>query len=196
MRTRSSGSADEDDTDEASPAEPARRQSEGDGRKRSFTTAKYDGARHSDTLDRRKVEKSNPSLPMLHNAWKPPAGMHGASEKGLQTLDPLAQDTTTIRMPEAQIRRRSRARNPWACSLLTITTTILSLVFLLSIFHSFAKRQLDPKGCEMCMMSPAYAKFSDFDTEHTRFASKYSLYLYREGGIDEDTMVSEPRVMV
>lgn len=41
------------------------------------------------------------------------------------------------------------------------------------------------------MMRPAFAKFSDFDTEHTRFASKYSLYLYREGGIDEDTMVSE-----
>ena len=42
------------------------------------------------------------------------------------------------------------------------------------------------------MMRPAFAKYSDFDTEHTRFASKYSLYLYREGGIDEDTMVSKP----
>ena len=39
-------------------------------------------------------------------------------------------------------------------------------------------------------MRPAYAKFSDFDTEHTRFASKYSLYLYREGGVDEDTRAS------
>jgi pimeloyl-ACP methyl ester carboxylesterase len=38
-------------------------------------------------------------------------------------------------------------------------------------------------------MRPAFTRFSDFDTEHTRFASKYSLYLYREGGVDEDTRV-------
>lgn len=38
-------------------------------------------------------------------------------------------------------------------------------------------------------MSPAFAKLSDFDTEHTRFASKYSTYLYREQGVDEDIKV-------
>lgn len=191
MRTRSSGSTDEDDTDEVSPAERTARQSKGDGRKRSFTSAKFDGSRHLDTLDRRKIEKSNSSLPVQHNAWEPPPGIHGPAEKDLQALDldPLGQDITAAKMLEAQTRRRSRARNPWASSLLTITTTFLSLVFLLSVLHSFSKRQLDPKGCEMCMMSPAYAKLSDFDTEHTRFASKYSLYLYREGGIDEDTKV-------
>ena len=196
MRTRSSGLTDEDETDEVSPAEAARRPSDGDGRKRSFTSAKHDGSRHSDALDRRKGEKSSPSLPVLHNAWKPSPGIHAASEMGLQTLEPLGQDTPTASMPEARTRRRSKARNPWACSLLTITTTFLSLLFLLSIFHSFTTRQLDPKGCEMCMMSPAYAKLSDFDTEHTRFASKYSLYLYREGGIDEDTKAGGPRPVV
>ena len=41
----------------------------------------------------------------------------------------------------------------------------------------------------MSYMRPAFARFSDFDTEHTRFASKYSLYMYREGGVDEDTRV-------
>lgn len=41
----------------------------------------------------------------------------------------------------------------------------------------------------MSYMRAAFAKFDDFDTEHTRFATKYSLYLYREGGIDEDTRV-------
>jgi len=30
-------------------------------------------------------------------------------------------------------------------------------------------------------MRPSFAKLTDFDTEHTRFASKYSVYLYREG---------------
>ena len=41
----------------------------------------------------------------------------------------------------------------------------------------------------MSYMRAMFAPFSDFDTEHTRFASKYSLYLYREGGVDEDTRV-------
>ncbi|BFZ59415.1 GPI inositol deacylase [Saitoella coloradoensis] len=35
-------------------------------------------------------------------------------------------------------------------------------------------------------MSPSYARLTSFDTEHTRFASKYSLYLYREQGVDID----------
>ncbi|KAF2456102.1 PGAP1-like protein-domain-containing protein [Lineolata rhizophorae] len=41
----------------------------------------------------------------------------------------------------------------------------------------------------MSYMRPGFVKFSDFDTEHTRFATKYSLHLYREGGIDEDVKV-------
>lgn len=46
----------------------------------------------------------------------------------------------------------------------------------------------------MSYMRPYFAKYSDFDTEHTRFATKYSLYLYREGGVDEDTRVSSPNL--
>ncbi|KAJ8124976.1 hypothetical protein O1611_g8665 [Lasiodiplodia mahajangana] len=41
----------------------------------------------------------------------------------------------------------------------------------------------------MSWMSPSFVHFSDFDTEHTRFASKYSLYLYREQGIDNGPKV-------
>ncbi|KAL2024000.1 hypothetical protein VTK56DRAFT_235 [Thermocarpiscus australiensis] len=41
----------------------------------------------------------------------------------------------------------------------------------------------------MSYMRPSYAKLNEFDTEHTRLASKYSLYLYREQGIDHDTKV-------
>jgi hypothetical protein len=47
----------------------------------------------------------------------------------------------------------------------------------------------------MSYMRPSFAKLSDFDTEHTRFASKYSVYLYREGMVDEDTKVWEPEPM-
>lgn len=37
----------------------------------------------------------------------------------------------------------------------------------------------------MSYMRPSYVRFSEFDTEHTRFATKYSLYLYREQGADD-----------
>jgi glycosylphosphatidylinositol deacylase len=42
----------------------------------------------------------------------------------------------------------------------------------------------------MSWMSPSFVRFSDFDTEHTRLASKYSLYLYREQGIENGPKVA------
>ncbi|EMC96434.1 hypothetical protein BAUCODRAFT_33785 [Baudoinia panamericana UAMH 10762] len=86
-------------------------------------------------------------------------------------------------------KQRARLRAPWACSLLTLAASACSILLLVVIVRSFLMLQLDPKGCAMSYMMPAFARFEDFDTEHTRFASKYSLYLYREGGVDEDTRV-------
>ena len=80
---------------------------------------------------------------------------------------------------------KSRTRSPWSCSLLTAITTATAVMFLLAVIHSAVTRQLDPQGCVMSRMSPTYIKLSGFDTEHTRFATKYSLYLYREEGVDE-----------
>lgn len=85
--------------------------------------------------------------------------------------------------------QRASLRGPWSCSLLTLATGAFSILLLFTIVRSFTTLQLDPKGCAMSYMMPSFARFSDFDTEHTRFASKYSLYLYREGGVDEDTRV-------
>jgi len=96
------------------------------------------------------------------------------------------QSTTNEKM-DILPPRRSRIRSPWSASLLTICVTALSLLLGYTIVNSFLSRQLDPKGCEMCRMAPSYARIHDFDTEHTRLASKYSLYLYREWGIDQDT---------
>jgi hypothetical protein len=86
-------------------------------------------------------------------------------------------------------RQRARLRSPWNCSRVTMLCTALSLLLLATIAQSFLGRQLDPKGCNMSYMLSAFAKYTDFDTEHTRFATKYSLYLYREAGIDQDTRV-------
>jgi len=58
------------------------------------------------------------------------------------------------------------------------------MAFLGLVAHSFLNLQRDAKGCRMSFMYPSYAKLSDFDTEHTRFATKYSLYLYREQKMD------------
>jgi hypothetical protein len=85
--------------------------------------------------------------------------------------------------------RRPQWKSPWAISLVALVASIIGIGFLFGVVHSSGARQIDPKGCRMSYMRPSYAKFSDFDTEHTRLASKYSLYLYREQGVDHDTKV-------
>ncbi|KAF2639697.1 GPI inositol-deacylase [Massarina eburnea CBS 473.64] len=101
-----------------------------------------------------------------------------------------AKDITHESMVEGHVARRwSRMRNPWAGSLYTLAATLLGFGALFLMAQSFLTRQLDTKGCEMSYMRPSFVKYDEFDTEHTRFASKYSLYLYREGMIDEDVRV-------
>lgn len=94
------------------------------------------------------------------------------------------------------VRRPPRARSPWAITFLTLSASLLGAVLLGLILKSLVTRQLDldPKGCRMSYMRPSYAHLSEFDTEHTRFASKYSLYLYREQGVDDETKVRSPGI--
>ncbi|KAH6997495.1 PGAP1-like protein-domain-containing protein [Ilyonectria sp. MPI-CAGE-AT-0026] len=80
--------------------------------------------------------------------------------------------------------RRFRRSSP--ISILVLLTSALGMALLFGILRSLVTRQLDPKGCRMSYMRPSYVHFSEFDTEHTRFATKYSLYLYREQGVDEE----------
>lgn len=111
-------------------------------------------------------------------------------ERARPAAGPPAKDITSDSMVEGQNSRwRLRLRNPWACSPFTLVTTLLGFAVLFLMAQSFLTRQLDTKGCQMSYMRPIFHKFDDFDTEHTRFASKYSLYLYREGGIDDDERV-------
>lgn len=86
--------------------------------------------------------------------------------------------------PERQRPRQAQFRSPWACSILTALTTLLALSFLFSMLRSFATLSRGADGCGVPMMAPSFLKIVDFDTEHTRFASKYNLYLYREQGVD------------
>jgi hypothetical protein len=66
-------------------------------------------------------------------------------------------------------------------------TTFFALAFLFSAVRSFTSRQVGGDGCGVPMMSPTFIRMLEFDTEHTRFASKYNLFLYREEGVDPYT---------
>jgi len=74
-------------------------------------------------------------------------------------------------------------------SMLALVTAALGIVVLSAILRSLVSHYVEPKGCRMSYMRPSYIHYSDFDTEHTRFATKYSLYLYREQGIDDESKV-------
>ncbi|KAI9279022.1 PGAP1-like protein-domain-containing protein [Umbelopsis sp. AD052] len=59
-----------------------------------------------------------------------------------------------------------------------------SFLLLLGMFWSFLFASRDPKLCEMSYSRPIYIEQLSFNTSWSRLAEKYSLYLYREGGID------------
>src|SRR5277367_4409406 len=207
MRRRSSGSSAEDVEDD--PATPANANLAsfpdwvgGKLKSKSDEIAKLQHpstpAAKKDTtqeLDRRKsTEKRSVtarSRRPSNTNWKPAEARNGSLEtdKGLHSTIitvPPVQGTAVDKMPDSRLHtRRSRFRNPWATSLLTLVTTALAVLSIFLISHSFLTRQLDPKGCRMSYMRPSFAKLKDFDTEHTRFASKYSVYLYREEMVDE-----------
>ncbi|EFW17609.1 GPI inositol-deacylase [Coccidioides posadasii str. Silveira] len=93
----------------------------------------------------------------------------------------LAMESST----ESHRLRRARTRNPWICSGLVLFVTVSALLILSIIVYSYQSLQVDPQGCRTPSMRPTYIKLVGFDSEHTRFASKYGLYLYRERGVDE-----------
>lgn len=101
------------------------------------------------------------------------------------------------KVPDSKgVLRRPRSRSPWAIGLLTLVTVAVGLGFIATILNSSVTRCLDVKGCVMSYMRPSYVKLSDFDTEHTRFGSKYSLYLYMELEVDEEAKVGWPTATV
>lgn len=212
MRRRSSGSpAEEEGDDSATNEDSINSSSERPGgcirdstsvndSKPLRTTTRPPIAQNTSELDRRKstdkrLSTARSRRPSNTN-WKPSesevVARNGQIEKSRSTIItvPSKEAIAGDKMPESrQNVRRPRLRSPWSCSVLTLVTTSLATLCLVAIIHSFLSRQLDTKGCRMSYMRPSFAKLSDFDTEHTRFASKYSVYLYREGMVDEDTKV-------
>ena len=172
-------------------------------------------------LDRRKGVDSRPSSSASARSrksasnlsWKPSTQPHSStsterlisstlfpqalhkSEKNAETGNGYDMGQASGSAP-SEAKRRILFRSPWAISLTTLASALVGLGFLALILNSLVTRQIDPKGCRMSYMRPSYAKLKDFDTEHTRFASKYSLYLYREQGIDDENKVGRFKLRI
>lgn len=108
------------------------------------------------------------------------------SPKPTAAMMPLASRELSFESsPDTSQRiRHHRLRSPWSISILALSTALAGVFFLLYIAHSFVNRPVGADGCQVPMMSPTYLRMIGFDAEHTRFASKYNLYLYREEGVD------------
>ena len=168
-----------------------------------------DGSRSDESHASLSVDASdNPRAdhaPILHRAdskarrsRRAKAAWHADSPPKVAATDKevleLRQSVTAMRrdaMVEAMHngQRRARLLAPWSFSVLSFLILFSTAAFMFTVWRSFTTRQLDPKGGSMSYMASAFVRFPDFDTEHTPFATKYNLYLYREMGLDEDPRV-------
>ncbi|KAJ6164412.1 hypothetical protein N7470_003084 [Penicillium chermesinum] len=166
MHRRSSGSPVADDTEDSS-ARP-----DDHGPAIDAPHDKSSIARHGTSFDLRRDNGSSTPRSRNSSVWRTPRP------------NPLPMEAAA---PDGRRARQSRQRSPWSCSILTAVTTCVAVAILLAIVSSFTGRSRDGDGCGVPMMSPTFIKMVDFDTEHTRFASKYNLFLYREEGVDPYT---------
>ncbi|KAI8085116.1 PGAP1-like protein-domain-containing protein [Halteromyces radiatus] len=71
-----------------------------------------------------------------------------------------------------------------SCVIVLLSIVLISLGALATMLDSFMFHQKDTNRCRESYMRPLYLKQDGFDSEMTRFAGKYALYLYREKGVD------------
>ncbi|PFH55666.1 hypothetical protein XA68_17858 [Ophiocordyceps unilateralis] len=131
------------------------------------------------------------------NHWVRSHVHNGHASTALAQYSPVAPPAA---MPFGRIAPSStptRSRQcSWAASPLVVFIASLGLALLFVIVRSLLRHGVEPKGCRMSYMRPSYLHFPDFDTEHTRFATKYSLYLYREQGLDDDKLHGIPVLFI
>ncbi|KAF4125314.1 PGAP1-like protein [Geosmithia morbida] len=102
-----------------------------------------------------------------------------------RSLSPTTSNTTPTKTSHGATMPSNVCRSLWSMSAFSLMTASLGIIILLAIVNSLFTFRLDPKGYHMSYMRPDYVQYPEFDTEHTRFATKYSLYLYREQGVDD-----------
>ncbi|CCH43012.1 GPI inositol-deacylase [Wickerhamomyces ciferrii] len=79
----------------------------------------------------------------------------------------------------------SRHGNKTRSWLLLLTLFGLITFAIIGILSSQEHNGADAPKCRPIYMFPSYAKINGFDTHHSKFASKYNLFLYREQGKDK-----------
>ncbi|OAA69063.1 GPI inositol-deacylase [Cordyceps fumosorosea ARSEF 2679] len=183
MTRRSSGST--DDGDESSPIDPDVLAGEADNRPSGLKSRPLStrAARRPSNLDWNHAVSSN-------------GNGHTSAKPVTPSSPPLSQSSPTLPATSSGMghpaRHRSHARRfgvgTWSISIFALVTAALGLFLLGGILHSLmmGTSQQDAKGCRMSYMRPSYIHYREFDTEHTRFATKYSLHLYREQGLDDE----------
>ncbi|RAH71835.1 GPI inositol-deacylase [Aspergillus aculeatinus CBS 121060] len=187
MHRRSSGSPAEDDAEDSvitvsrTQTEPSHAPHVLDPPEKSRSQAARTGTSFDlrrDTTGTSNTRSRNSSL------WRTPSSSHESRSSSVMT--PLASQRLPMEAsPEGQHRfRPSHLRSPWPISVLAALTTLVASIFLFFICRSFTVRQVGGDGCGIPVMSPTFIRMVGFDTEHTRFASKYNLFLYREEGVD------------
>ncbi|KAJ2781159.1 GPI inositol deacylase [Coemansia interrupta] len=89
--------------------------------------------------------------------------------------------------PDAEPTSRPKS-NPLATLIRTHIPLLLLLLFTLAFSlltaRSYFTAQPDAPSCVMSYSRPRFVELVHFDANWTRFATKYKLYLYREGGYD------------
>jgi glycosylphosphatidylinositol deacylase len=116
-------------------------------------------------------------------------------EVPLQTLNKKQSSRRTMSSPESSPSppsspSTSRVMLPRLYRMLKLSRLVMFLLILFSLssiyimLDSFQHHQRDVSGCQTSYMRPEYIKQTGFDSEMTRFAGKYGLYLYREKGVD------------
>ncbi|KAJ5603211.1 hypothetical protein N7537_006167 [Penicillium hordei] len=141
-------------------------------------------ARRGTSFDLRRDGSATPRS-RNSSMWRTPSSQPSNDTKPMPLGSPRLPMEATA--PDGRHARQSRQRSPWSCSILTAFTTCVAVAFLISIVCSFTGRQHGGDGCGVPMMSPTFIRMLEFDTEHTRFASKYNLFVYREEGVDPYT---------
>jgi hypothetical protein len=103
-------------------------------------------------------------------------------------------ETTTPSPPPSPTL--SHTQLPKLHTMLKQSQVLIALLILASLgsiyimLDSLLHYQRDVTGCQTSYMRPEYIKQTSFDSEMTRFAGKYGLYLYREKGVDYSDQVS------
>ncbi|KIJ56766.1 hypothetical protein M422DRAFT_197939 [Sphaerobolus stellatus SS14] len=80
-------------------------------------------------------------------------------------------------------------------SLLLLTTATLASLFSTYLAVVQSPDALSPQGCRMSWMSPSYLLQDQFNSNWTRLARRYSLWLYREAGWDSADQLSGTPVL-